>query len=172
MQICLVGYMTAGKSTLGELLAQKMELPFADLDQRIADEAQISVHEYIRTKGELSFRKLEREVLHRELGGENVLALGGGTPCYYDNMDVALEYSFVVYLQWSIRTLVSRIENELSSRPLFDGVNKSDLTEFVAKHVFDRRPYYEKAHHIVFCDGKTEEQICAEILTACKKHQV
>lgn len=171
MQVCLVGYMTAGKSTLGDLLAAKMKLPFADLDQRMAEEAQIPVQDYIRTKGELSFRKLEREVLHANLGADNVLALGGGTPCYYDNMEVALQRSFVVYLQWSIKTLVSRIETELDKRPLFDGVNKSDLPEFVAKHVFDRRPYYEKAHHIVFCDGKSEEEICAEIITACKKHQ-
>lgn len=169
MQVCVIGYMMSGKSTIGPLLAHKLSLPFEDLDEMISKEAQMSVQDLLRKKGELAFRKLERTELLKALGKENVLSLGGGTPCYYDNIDVLLKQSFVVYLQWSMKTLVNRLLEERASRPLLDGVSDEDLYEYVAKHVFDRRPFYEKAHHIVFCDGKSKEDICNEIIEAWKK---
>lgn len=172
MKVSLVGYMASGKSTIGRFLAERRGVQFVDLDQLIAEKVKMEVDEFIRTKGELAFRKEERVALLEVLDSNvEVLSCGGGTPCYYDNMDELLHSSFVVYLQANIPTLVNRIQEARESRPLIDGVNNSDLKEFVAKHVFDRRPFYERAHHIVFTDGKSPEQISIEIIEAWQKYK-
>lgn len=171
MKLVLIGYMTSGKTTLGAQIAAHEQRSFIDLDDYIENRASKSVAEILREKGELVFRKTEREALLEVLKGEEgVIASGGGTPCYYDNMDAMLQAGFVVYLQWSIKTLVERIRKAREERPIFDGLADEDLAEFVAKHVFDRRPYYERAHHIVFCDGKSEDEIVNEIREAWKSH--
>ncbi|KAB2809876.1 shikimate kinase [Phaeocystidibacter luteus] len=168
MQISLVGYMAAGKSTITKHLASQLESPSWDLDDEIAKIGGEDVADILRSKGEIAFRKLERETLLETLQLNGVLATGGGTPCYYDNMDVLLKESYVVYLQWPMKTLIERARSARESRPLFDGVSDEDLPEYIAKHVFDRRPYYERANHIVFCDGKSVDDITKEIIEKWK----
>lgn len=170
MEISLVGYMTSGKTVVGKELSELLELPFQDLDESISQAEDMSVPQILRDKGELYFRKVERKILLEELDKDGVLSLGGGTPCYYDNMEVLLKKTFVVYLQWPIRTLVERLRLLRDTRPILDGVSDSDLPEFVAKHVFDRRPFYEQANHIVFCDGKSSHEICKEIIEEWRKY--
>lgn len=161
--------MTSGKSTLGERIASASESTFVDLDEYIERREGESVSNLIRNKGEFFFRKAERKALLEVLEQDHqVIAAGGGTPCYYDNMDEMLNESVVVYLQWSISTLVERIRKERETRPLFDGVSDADIPEYVAKHVFDRRPFYERADHIVFCNGMSETEIINDILNAWK----
>ncbi|NVK03900.1 MAG: shikimate kinase [Flavobacteriia bacterium] len=169
MNLVLIGYMTSGKTTLGRRIASREGSTFVDLDEHIANQEGDSVSNLIRNKGELYFRKAERKALLEVLKGKDqVIAAGGGTPCYYDNMDEMLKDSVVVYLQWSISTLLERVRVERESRPLFDGVSDDDLPEYIAKHVFDRRPFYEKADHIVFCNGMSELDIINDIVNAWK----
>lgn len=169
MHISLVGYMASGKTTIGALLATKINTNFVDLDASIAQSEGNEVTEIIRNRGELYFRKSERNALLELISDEGVLSTGGGTPCYFDNMDVLLNESYVVYLQWNNRTLTDRLKAMRRNRPLLDGVKDESLPEFVAKHVFDRRPYYERADQIVYCDGKSPKQICTEILDKWKR---
>lgn len=172
MKLILVGYMTAGKSTLAGLLAEKLNVDYVDLDDAIAKQENAEVADIIRQKGELYFRKVERKVMLELLESDvQIIAMGGGTPCYYDNMDVMLRHGHVAYLQWSMKTLVERITQARENRPLLDGVEDEMLLEYVAKHVFDRRPYYEQAHQIVYGDGKSVEQIALEILEKWKRPQ-
>lgn len=146
MKISLLGYMGSGKSTLGRELAAKLELPFKDLDQLIADRYQASVSELILNKGELFFRKVEREILEEVLREPNfVLALGGGTPCYYDNMELLNRNSLTVYLERSIADLYTTLAEDRVERPLIAHLADADLKEFIAKHLFERREFYEKA---------------------------
>ncbi|NVK26849.1 MAG: shikimate kinase [Flavobacteriia bacterium] len=168
MQISLVGYMAAGKSTIVKSLASQLDLSPWDLDDEIEKKADNSVADVLRSKGEIFFRKLERETLLETLKQDGVLATGGGTPCYYDNLEVLKAESFVVYLQWPMKTLIERARKAREERPLFDGVADEDLPEYIAKHVFDRRPYYEQANLIVFCDGKTVDDITREIIDTWK----
>lgn len=146
MKISLLGYMGAGKSTLGRELAAKLGLPFKDLDLLIADRYQASVSELILHKGELFFRQAEREILQEVLNEPNfVLALGGGTPCYYDNMDLLNRKSLTVYLERSIADLYTTLAEDRVNRPLIAHLAEGDLKEFIAKHLFERREFYEKA---------------------------
>ncbi|MGB5464082.1 MAG: shikimate kinase [Aureibaculum sp.] len=167
MKIVLLGYMASGKSTIGKKLAKKLNLPFKDLDELISEKEVSSIPEIFKNKGEIYFRKIEAEILHSFLQTENkfVLAVGGGTPCYGDNMDLINENSISVYLNASIKTIynnLSKVKNK-DKRPLVSKVNPEDLQEFIAKHLFERRPFYEKASLIVKIDQKSQKEITQEI---------
>ncbi|MEM6895156.1 MAG: shikimate kinase [Bacteroidota bacterium] len=167
MKIVLLGYMASGKSTVGKQLASRINLPFMDLDTVIESRTQQTIPELFEKKGEISFRKEEYYALEAVLEEEEgfVLALGGGTPCYGNNMNLILEKAEQsIYLQLSINSLVERLLHEKSSRPLVQHLNEEDLPEFVGKHLFERRQYYSQATHTVICDGKSVEEIVKEIL--------
>lgn len=158
MNIVLLGYMGCGKSTIGRRLAERLKLRFFDLDELIEEQEGQQISEIFVSKGELYFRKTEAEVL-RSFVAENdnfVLALGGGTPCYANNMDFLLEQHLkTVYLKAQLKTLVERLRDQKEQRPLISSFDESELTEFIAKHLFERRFYYEKAgiHYSVEAQG-------------------
>ena len=158
MNIVLLGYMGCGKSTIGRRLAERLKLRFFDLDELIEEQEGQQISELFASKGELYFRKTEAEVL-RSFIAENdnfVLALGGGTPCYANNMDFLLEQHLkTVYLKAQLKTLVERLRDQKEQRPLISSFDESELTEFIAKHLFERRYYYEKAgiHYSVEAQG-------------------
>lgn len=146
MKISLLGYMGAGKSSLGRNLALKLGIPFLDLDAQIAAKAGQSVSELILNAGEIHFRQLEREVLLDCLQEPSfVLALGGGTPCYFDNMQTVNANSISFYLEKSIADLFDILQKDRRERPLIAHLADDDLKEFIAKHLFERRNFYEQA---------------------------
>lgn len=167
MNIVLLGYMGCGKSTIGRRLAERLKLRFFDLDELIEAQEGQQISELFASKGELYFRKTEAEVL-RSFIAENdnfVLALGGGTPCYANNMDFLLEQHLkTVYLKAQLKTLVERLRDQKEQRPLISSLNESELTEFIAKHLFERRYYYEKAalHYPVEAHGIEQSVIALE----------
>ena len=110
--------MGCGKSVIGAFLAEKLQIPFYDLDQEIEKETQISIAELFQTKGEIYFRKKENEILKTFLAKENdfVLSLGGGTPCYYNNHELLLQEDvFSIYLKPTFCAKLSKKENFRSS---------------------------------------------------------
>ena len=142
MRIFLLGYMASGKSTLGAALADALNGVFVDLDGLLEGKLGMPVGAYIEEKGELSFRKAEHEALVSwlEEGPEDaVVALGGGTPVFYGHMALLNEAGRTVFLDVSIGELAQRLQGS-ADRPLI----KSQV-EFVAKHLFERRPYYSQA---------------------------
>lgn len=166
MLVVLLGYMGSGKSTVGNALAARLNLPFTDLDEYIVSAVGTAIPVIFREKGELFFRKKEHEVLVDLLdsGQPRVLSLGGGTPAYAGNMDRVLKAtpnSF--YLQHTIPSLVSRLTSEKAQRPLIAHLPDSELPEFIGKHLFDRGPYYLQAAHILASSGKTVEELVDEI---------
>lgn len=164
-KITLMGYMGSGKSTVGQILGMKLNWPFLDLDEYITEKEGLGIREIFETKGEVYFRKIENAYLHELLGSTQnfVLALGGGTPCYANNMELILENSDSYYLKASIGTLSKRLSKEKDDRPLIASLDKEQLTEFIAKHLFERRSFYEKAGTTIAIDGKNPEQIATEI---------
>ena len=158
MKIVLLGYMASGKSTIGKILAEKMQISFIDLDAYIEDKEKMSVSDVFKEKGEIYFRKQEHVYLKELLDKKEdfVLSLGGGTPCYAGNMNVLLSYEDVtsIYLKTSIQTVVERLVNEKSQRPLVARLDKDELAEFVAKHLFERSYYYNQATHKLVVDNK------------------
>lgn len=166
MVIALLGYMGSGKSHIARLLSQKLNFEFIDLDKQITLKNKRSVTEIFQMSGEIFFRKQERELLEEYLASKNdvVLSLGGGTPAYYNNMEVINQNSFSFFLRGSVNTLSQRLLKQKTTRPLIAKINDEDLPEFIAKHLFERNAFYSKAQFTVDIDGKTPEQIAEEII--------
>lgn len=169
MNIILLGYMASGKSTIGRFLASSINFEFLDLDEYIESKEGTSISEIFETKGEIYFRKVEHNCLKEILLNKNkyVLSLGGGTPCYADNMKLIKSSGKTIsfYLKASIKELVGRLINEKEQRPLvarFD--NEDELTEFIGKHLFERNYFYNQSDVRIMIDGKSKTEVVEEIL--------
>ena len=170
MIISLIGYMGSGKSTTGKDLAKALGYEFIDLDQYIEQKYDTTITELFNQFGELGFRKRERESLHEVLTKPNVvLSLGGGTPVYYDNIDVINSHSESFYLRVQLPHLVKRLENKRSTRPLIAHLDDEQLTEFVAKHLFERNPFYQKAKHTISISNQSSFEVLNQIMEIIKK---
>lgn len=166
MKIILLGYMASGKSTIGKQLSKKLDINFLDLDDYICKKENSSIEHIFKTKGEIYFRKIEHQYLKEVLAKKDdfVLSLGGGTPCYANNMSVIKNADATsIYIQVSVSNLVARLLNEKAKRPLVASLNDDLLTEFVAKHLFERRFYYEQATKTIQSDAKKVFELVAEI---------
>lgn len=165
MKVVLVGYMASGKSTIGKILSHSLEIDFIDLDTAIALEVGLSIPEIFENKGELFFRKTETQVLNKLLKSNQsfVLATGGGTPCYGNNMKLINAMASSSYLKLPISSLVERVIKEKETRPLVANILDEDLPEFIGKHLFERNIYYSKAENIIDCDKKSLKEIVKKI---------
>lgn len=164
MKISLIGYMGSRKSTVGQLLAEELALPWRDLDKRIEEVSGYTITETILNKGELFFRQLEHDRLLEILQEDKfVLSTGGGTPCYFNNIDELNNHTVSIYLDYSIPELYTTLEGNQADRPLIAHLEGEALREYIAKHLFERAPYYEKATFTIRADNKSTEQIVKEI---------
>lgn len=166
MKIVLLGYMGCGKSTIGRSLANEIELPFVDLDDYIKEKEGKMISTIFKEKGEIYFRKVEHQYLKEILNfnASFVLSLGGGTPCYANNMEVIKESDAIsFYLQASVKTLVERLLKEKNERPLIAILEDDKVDEFVAKHLFERMFFYEKATFTIKIDGNSKSEIVSEL---------
>lgn len=147
MRVYLLGMMGAGKSSIGRLLAEKLNLPFMDLDDEIEDRAGKSISEIFHETGEPGFRQLEQEMLHRTASSKGlVVACGGGTPCHTENMDWINAHGLSIFLEVPIEELLSRLADETGHRPLL--ADSSDVAERRRKLQAlyrERLPYYQRA---------------------------
>ena len=169
MKILLIGYMGSGKSHIGELLAERIGQRFIDFDEEIEKMEKLKISSIFEKKGEIYFRKLERKLLEDmlKLEGDAVISLGGGTPCYGDNMQLIrqAEEQISFYLKLPVEDLTSRLFTEKDKRPLISHLQKKkDLEEFIRKHLFERGFYYNQADHIINCSEKSESGVIDEIL--------
>jgi shikimate kinase len=143
MKIFLVGMMGVGKTTIGKPLANALNLPFIDLDQCIEAFCHQSISELILQRGERHFREVERQVFQKivRLEGSAVIATGGGTPCFYDNMALMKAHGYVIWLDASPDTIYQRIKQ---NRPLL--MNASDPHQTFLRLYEERKAFYAKAH--------------------------
>ncbi len=167
MKIILLGYMASGKTSVGKKLAKRLNLSFIDLDEYISQQENLSIPAIFNEKGEIYFRRKETYYLKELLNNSQnfILALGGGTPCYGDNLKLINSYSNSFYLKRSLESTyikLSKSKNK-SKRPLIATISNIDLKEFIAKHLFERSPYYEQASNTIIVDGKTKKEIAKEI---------
>lgn len=167
--IILLGYMGSGKSAVGKFLAQETGFSFIDLDEYIEQKEQKTIAEIFAQKGEIYFRKLETKYLDKILNNTSnaILSLGGGTPCFGDNMNLIKGYSNwkSIYLKTSINELSNRLFDERNKRPLIaHNSTKEQLSEFIAKHLFERSIYYNKALISIQTDGKSISKVASEII--------
>ena len=165
-KIVLLGYMASGKSEIGKLVSKKMNLPFFDLDYLIENELSKSINQIFEDKGEIFFRKKEHEVFVAKIKANEsyVLSLGGGTPCYANNHELLKNDGITsIYLKASIATLAERLKRNTTKRPLLQNLSESELSDYIAKHLFDRSFYYNQAKFTITVDGKSPLEIVAEI---------
>lgn len=158
--IFLIGYMGAGKSSVGKKLAQLLHYRFVDLDELIKKKSKKSIPEIFELEGEEVFRKVEQEVLH-SLKDESkiVVATGGGCPAFENNMEWMNAYGKTVYLNCSIGVLFHRIAPKKKERPLIAHLDDVDIMDFMVMTLNERNEYYEKANFVVDGDGSVEEVI-------------
>lgn len=166
MIISLVGYMGSGKSHISKILSEKLNFKLIDLDKEIVSRYKMPITEIFEKKGELFFRKAEREVLKDVLKTESdlILSLGGGTPVYYNNMEMINSQSESVFLRASVGSLFRRLLRNKSKRVLIARIKDEDLSEFIAKHLFERTPYYNQAKYTVDTDNKSVDEVSEEII--------
>jgi shikimate kinase len=166
MIISLVGYMGSGKTHISKILSEKLNFKFIDLDKEIFQRSKLTIPEIFEKKGELYFRKLERETLEEILATEKdiVLSLGGGTPVYYNNMEIINNNSKSIFLKASVNTLSERLSKQKEKRPLIARISDENLPEFIAKHLFERNQFYSKAQFSITTDNREPEGIVDEII--------
>lgn len=164
-RIFLIGYMGAGKTTLGKALAREMNLSFIDLDWHIEGRFHKTVSEVFAERGEDGFRELERQMLHEVAEFEDVIiSTGGGTPCFFDNMDFMCEHGSTVFLNASQDTLLRRLKAAKQSRPLLRDKSDEELMDFIRNALEVRLPYYIRAEYVVPADElETREQIAETV---------
>lgn len=147
MKIFLIGYMASGKTTFGKALADKLDTPFIDLDRFIENHAGKSIPEIFSEKGEDYFRKLEKDCLAKAVESEPdaVIACGGGTPCFFDNIDFLNKNGVTVFLETSIPVLIDRLQQENESRPIVSGKSDDEIRQKVLSQLCERLPKYMEA---------------------------
>jgi shikimate kinase len=146
--IFLIGYMGSGKSTLGRAVGNVAEIDFIDLDNYIEGRYHKSIKQIFAEHGEEGFRRIERAMLHEVSDFEDVLvACGGGTPCFFDNMEYMNAHGTTVFLNASIDCLHDRLIKGRSKRPLIMNMTDDELRQFIIKALDARMPHYSKARY-------------------------
>lgn len=164
LPIYLIGYMAAGKTTAGRLLAEKLGWRFVDLDEAFHEIHGLSTADYIRRYGIDDFRLKEKYVVEELADSpyEKVIyATGGGYPCYEDNMDCLRELGTSIYIRWNADHLVRRLlMTDLSTRPVLQGRTYDELMQFVAPQLEARESFYRQANYTI--DAPVEDHFGPE----------
>lgn len=160
MKFFLIGFMGAGKSLIGQLLATRLELDFMDMDIVLEAKEGMSIQEIFSKKGEEHFRRLEAQSL-RELDGQSnvIIATGGGMPCYFNNMEWMNEHGITIFLDVSVEELNFRLSNDFGKRPLLSGKSTTELKEFIKDKLDKRGEFYHQAQFICHADYPVEELV-------------
>ena len=146
MRIFLIGYMGAGKTTIGKSLARRMNLNYIDTDHYIEARYRKKVGDIFVSEGEERFRQLEHRILLEVSEFENiVISTGGGLPCFHDNMTLMNNRGITAYLEIPEEELAKRLEMSKNVRPVLKGRTGGELIEFVREHLNERRQFYEQS---------------------------
>jgi shikimate kinase len=167
MRIFLIGFMGSGKSTWGKWIAEKMGYGFFDLDTLIENRANLKINDIFDLRGEDFFREMEAGCL-RELMDEDdfVLACGGGTPCFHDNMRVMNSLGTTVWLNTPKQVLASRLLGESDNRPLVRGLSPAELQAFIDDTLDERLPFYAQAKIEVDPIAMTPDELIKKLVHA------
>ncbi len=149
-KIFLIGFMGTGKTYWGKVWSEAMGIPFYDLDKLIEAAEQDSIANIFEKKGEAYFRQVEMEQLRKmQAVPFGIIACGGGTPCYADNMEWMKFNGITIYIQSTAADILKRVLTEKAERPLLKNLNKAELLFFIEQKLKERLPYYTTADHIL-----------------------
>ena len=148
IRIILIGYMGAGKTTVGKALAQEPGGTFYDLDWYISSRMRKTIAQIFEERGEDGFRQIERNMLHEVAEFENVIiSCGEGTPCFFVNIDYMNQQAPVVYLKAEPEVLYKHLAMSKNDRPLLRGKSQEELITFIREQLEKRNPFYTKARY-------------------------
>jgi len=151
MRIYLTGYMASGKTRLGKQLSARLGYAFADLDDMFEAHSHISIADFFSKYSEAGFRKLEAEILKETFQMERtVIATGGGTPCYGDNMQLIRSNGFSIYIRHEPGLLAARLLQIKKSRPVLSHIPDMELPAFIQQHLKEREFFYQQSD-LEFC---------------------
>lgn len=166
MKIYLIGFMGSGKSHWGRKLSDSLNIPFFDLDDVIVFREGKPIAEIFAEKGEEYFRLLEKDTLINltENHDDFVISSGGGTPCFFGNIDYMKEHGKVIWLNTATPVLIDRLLKEKKHRPLLKDIPDEEMKSFIIKKLHDRKMYYEQAHLALHEEELSLDQIKAAII--------
>ena len=149
-RIILIGYMGAGKTTVGKALAKELRMPFYDLDWYIESRMHKTVKAIFDERGEADFRKIEHNMLHEVAEFEDIIiSCGGGTPCFFDNIDYMNRQGETVYLKATPEVLYGHLKMGKTIRPLLLNKTADEVQVFIREQLAQREPYYSKAKYVL-----------------------
>ncbi|MEO8862119.1 MAG: shikimate kinase [Ginsengibacter sp.] len=164
MNIFIIGFMGSGKTHWGRIWAAKEKMSFFDLDSEVEHAFKMSVSAIFEEKGEEKFRELERYHLRKFVSKKNfILATGGGTPCFDENLEWMKLHGKVFYLKAEPELILEKVLNELEKRPLLKDVNPSELLFFIQKKLAEREPIYSQATVILEASQLNENSLAPYI---------
>ena len=150
LRVIFIGYMGIGKTTFGRALAKSLNLTFYDLDWYIASRRRKTITEIFEEEGAEAFRDIERNMLHEVAEFEDVvISCGGGTPCFYDNMEYMNQQAVTIYLKADLDFILNHLQDSKNQRPLLKGKTEAELRDFVSEQLPEREKYYMQAKHII-----------------------
>ena len=151
MRIFLIGFMGSGKTHWGTRMAERLQIPFYDLDAVIVNNEGMSIAEIFASKGEEYFRYMEKQTLEDLVSREEhfVLSAGGGTPCFFNNIEFMKRSGRVLWLNTSLEALNQRLLKERMARPLLRGITEAGLRAYIIRKLSERKMYYEQADLMV-----------------------
>ena len=173
MRLYLLGYMGSGKSRVGQNLADFLGFDFMDMDDYIEERYRISIHDFFDKYGEGAFRIAESKILKETITRDDiVIATGGGTPCYFDNIDFINEHGISVYLKVEPAILAERLHGSRKKRPVISNVRKEDLDHVIVQQLYERELYYIKARHVIDVSFMEGDEIEKAVLAATQVYVV
>lgn len=160
-----MGFMGSGKSTMGSVMARKMDCEFIDLDHFIVQNEGLTIPEIFDLHGEEYFRKCEAKYLRKvsDMADNVVVSTGGGTPCKGDNMEYMRQSGLVVYLKLDPKMLCDRLINSKTVRPLIVGKTPPELLSYIEATLSEREKYYLRANFVVANPGRDVDKIISMI---------
>ncbi len=157
-KVYLLGFMGSGKTYWGARLSERLGFPYIDLDAALVDQEGLTVARIFESRGETYFRQVERDLLRRLSAGESfVMSCGGGTPCFFDNMEFMKGQGATIWLDPGLEQLLERIQRKKSKRPLVASLSGDALREYVVSKLEERKPFYSRAAHRVDPDQMNPE---------------
>jgi len=159
----LLGFMGSGKTSIGEMVAANEGMNFIDLDEYIEKRHNKSIAAIFETSGEKKFREYEHQALKIVSGqGNCVIATGGGTPCFYNNMDIINQKGISVYLKLSRKSLFERLRYDNKKRPLLHQ-SQTNLQQYIERTLDLREKYYQRANKTIDTDSLSKEIVCQKV---------
>ncbi len=151
MRFFLIGFMGSGKSHWGQQLSREFKMPYIDLDEAIVQDMQMDITEIFSRFGEEYFRKKEKELLEKLVleHPSLILSCGGGTPCFFNNIEFMKASGTVVWLNTRVEVLLERLIEGRKNRPVLKDIADADLKDTIIRKLNERRMYYDQAHIVI-----------------------